>query len=46
MLCDMVSAERMKLVAVSGKYVRFSAECLVHIGNILLLPASSGHDSC
>jgi hypothetical protein len=32
-------AERMKLVAVSGVYMILVAECLVYIGNILLVPA-------
>jgi hypothetical protein len=36
---DVVPAERMKLVAVSVVYMRSVAECLVHIGNILLVSA-------
>jgi hypothetical protein len=36
----------MKLVAVSGMYMRLVVECLVHIGNILLVPALFGCDSC
>jgi hypothetical protein len=47
-ICSVVQylAERMKLVAVSGIYMRLVAECLVHAGNILLVPASFGQDSC
>jgi hypothetical protein len=41
-----VPAERMKLVAVSGVYMRLVAECLVHFGNILRVSASFGRDSC
>jgi hypothetical protein len=36
----------MNLVALFGVYMRFAAECLVHIGNILLVPASFDRDSC
>jgi hypothetical protein len=43
---DVVPVKCMKLVAVSGVYIRLVAECLVHFGNMLLAPASFGHDSC
>jgi hypothetical protein len=41
-----VPAERMKLIAVSGVYMRIVAECPVHMRNKLLVPASFGRDSC
>jgi hypothetical protein len=40
MYFDVVPAEHMKLVALSGVHMRLAAECLVHIGNIWLVPAS------
>jgi hypothetical protein len=40
-----VPAERMNLVAMPGVYMRLVAECLVHTGNILLVPAAFGRDS-
>jgi hypothetical protein len=39
-------AERVKLFEVSGVYIRLLAEYLVNIGNMLLVPASFGWDSC
>jgi hypothetical protein len=41
-----VPAGSMKLVAVSGVYMRLVVECLVHIGNILLVSVSFSRDSC
>jgi hypothetical protein len=41
----MVPARRLKLVAVFGICMRLVAECFVHTGNILLVPASYGRDS-
>jgi uncharacterized membrane protein len=35
----MVPAECIKFIAVSGVYVKLVVDCLVHIGNILLVPA-------
>jgi hypothetical protein len=39
-----VPAEGMKLVAVCDVYMRLVEECLAHIVNILLVPASFGLD--
>jgi hypothetical protein len=41
-----VPAECMKIVVVSGVCMSLIAEYVVHIGNILLVPASYGHDPC
>jgi hypothetical protein len=40
-----VPADRMKLVAVAGVYMRLVTQCLVHIEIILLVPASYTRDS-
>jgi hypothetical protein len=46
MYFDVLPAERMKRIAVSGIYMRLVAERLVHPRDILLALASFGQDSC
>jgi hypothetical protein len=41
-----IPAELMKPVAVSGVHMRLVTECVVHNGNILLVPALFDQDSC